>query len=80
MPGLTWDESEDCGACWELSYTNETTTNTIRVTAVDRAGFILSPEAMDAFAGGIAVEKGSVDAVATRVGPSNCGGRWFSAA
>jgi len=73
MPGLTWN-SPSCGSCWQLSYTSETTNNTVNVTAVDGAwSFNLSQEAMDALTGGIAVEKGTVTAVATEVDPSVCG-------
>ncbi|KIM61991.1 hypothetical protein SCLCIDRAFT_120765 [Scleroderma citrinum Foug A] len=73
IPGLTWN-SPYCGSCWQLSYTSGTTTNTVYVTAVDGAwSFNLSQEAMDTLTGGLAVEKGTVTAVATQVDPSVCG-------
>ena len=73
MPGLTWN-SPDCGSCWELKYTKGTTTRTIYVTAVDGSwSFNLAQKAMDALTGGLAVDKGAVDAVATRVDAKKCG-------
>ncbi|KAF9221103.1 Cerato-platanin [Gyrodon lividus] len=74
IPGLTWN-STLCGSCWQLTYTEANgQTNTINIVAVDEAyTFNLSLDAMNTLTGGIAVQKGSVNATAVQVAASACG-------
>ena len=67
--------STSCGSCWELSYTNNKTTNSIYVIAIDHArqGFVITQTALKHLAGQQGVDAGKIDATATRVGGSLCG-------
>lgn len=63
--------SASCGSCWELT----TTTNTIYVIAIDRAGdgFNIAGMALEQLGGQEAIEAGKINAAAKRVAGSNCG-------
>lgn len=67
--------SASCGSCWELSYTNDNTTTSIYVIAIDRAarGFVIAQLALEHLGGQQAVKSGNIDATARRVGGSFCG-------
>jgi hypothetical protein len=67
--------SASCGSCWELSYTNNKTTTSIYVTAIDHAaqGFVIAQKALRDLGGQQAVDAGKINATATRVGGSFCG-------
>ncbi len=67
--------STSCGSCWQLSYTNQKTTTSIYVTAIDRTvqGFVIAETALEHLGGQQAVDAGQINATATRVGGSFCG-------
>jgi Cerato-platanin len=67
--------SASCGSCWELSYTNDKTTTSIFVTAIDHAGegFVITQMGLQHLGGQQAVNAGKINATATRVGGSLCG-------
>ncbi|KIJ64640.1 hypothetical protein HYDPIDRAFT_28574 [Hydnomerulius pinastri MD-312] len=67
IPGLVWN-STLCGTCWTLTYTEESgSTNEIFIFAVDESyTFDISLSAMNLLTGGIAVEKGTVNATAAQ--------------
>jgi hypothetical protein len=67
--------SASCGSCWELSYTNDKTTTSINVIAIDHAaqGFVLAETALQHLGGQQAVDAGKINATATRVGGNLCG-------
>jgi hypothetical protein len=67
--------SASCGSCWELSYTNDKTTTSIFVTAIDHAGegFVITQMGLQHLGGQQAVNTGKINATATRVGGSLCG-------
>ncbi|KAF8913647.1 cerato-platanin-related secreted protein [Mucidula mucida] len=73
VPG--WN-SPQCGACWNLSYTDNTgKTNSIKVTVIDHAqeGWYTTVAAMDDLTSGHALEYGLVDIVTKALKPVDCG-------
>jgi hypothetical protein len=68
-------DSASCSSCWELSYTNNKTTTSLHVIAIDHArqGFVVSQAALKHLAGQQGVDGGKIDATATRIGGSVCG-------
>jgi hypothetical protein len=68
IPG--WN-SENCGACYSLTYKNKT----IYVTAVDHtdAGFNVAKKALDDLTGGLASQLGRINATYASAAASKCG-------
>ncbi|KAL0070427.1 hypothetical protein AAF712_002258 [Marasmius tenuissimus] len=67
--------SLNCGACFRVTYTNQGTTRSINVVAIDHAGtgFNVAQRAMDELTGGQAVALGRIDVQSQRLAPSECG-------
>ncbi|KAG7086419.1 hypothetical protein E1B28_002373 [Marasmius oreades] len=75
-PNILGFDSPACGACWEISYTNETgITKTVHFTGIDVGGtnFVTGQGALNQLTNGRAVELGIAPVTATAVGASACG-------
>ncbi|KIJ63343.1 hypothetical protein HYDPIDRAFT_113325 [Hydnomerulius pinastri MD-312] len=76
---ITGWNSDYCGSCWNLTYTNsKNVSKSITITAVDvgdaaREGFNLSLEAMNTLTNNQAEQLGRVTVTATQEAASACG-------